>query len=340
MVNSGKSKNSTWSFLVVLVLLGVLAATYFNYSRLQAYFARKDIQEEVSSEIIANKNAPANSFHESTEDALKQEVETEKCYPDSADCEFSIVFLETDNFGRAKAAGENKVVIFDPRSPRLDFKVNLGLNHLLYETDANGNLLQDYTAKSFRELVTEENAFLDNQKPLAAINADYIDTQNNPQGLNISKGEDYSGEFRDRRSSFSISKKRVPSIGIVEIADPDGLNYISVGGNGRFYNNGQFKDICSDLGEYACLESTERSMAAITNQGYVILLTNREGDLLPAQFEDVLTGISKGYGLGDIQEAVLFDGGKSPSMYFDGEFVNEGPGPIGSVLLIYKKKSS
>ncbi|MHC5829263.1 MAG: hypothetical protein ACYT04_78455, partial [Nostoc sp.] len=122
-----------------------------------------------------------------------------------------------------------------------------------------------------------------------------------------------------------------------------------VGGNGRFYRQGKFKDICQDLGEFACKNATNRSLAAITNQGYVILLVNdlkansdielsqANQELLPDMFDNVLEGIARNNCLGKIQEGILFDGGMSPGLYYNQKTYVENLGPIGSVFLIYKK---
>lgn len=188
--------------------------------------------------------------------------------------------------------------------------------------------------------------------PIAAINADYIDTVNKPQGLNISRGVEYSGDFKNKRSSFGISagnaSQRRATIQAGRRKE-DTLNYNLVGGNGRFYKNGIFKDICDDLGEFACKQATNRSMAAVTNSGYVILLVNdtkadseisisdNNRELLPDIFDDVLEGIARNNCLGKIQDAMLFDGGMSPGLYYDKKIYVQNPGAIGSVFLIYKK---
>jgi hypothetical protein len=90
-------------------------------------------------------------------------------------------------------------------------------------------------------------------------------------------------------------------------------------------------------------------MVAITSKGYVILLVNdikansniqvaaNNKELLPNQFDDVLTGIGKNNCLGTIQEGMLFDGGMSPGLFYQNKFYVENFGPIGSVFLIYKR---
>jgi hypothetical protein len=114
-----------------------------------------------------------------------------------------------------------------------------------------------------------------------------------------------------------------------------------VGGNGRFYKNGVFKNICTQLGESACASETSRSMVAISSKGYVILLVNNsylEQALYPDMFDDVLEGIAKNNCLGKIQEGMLFDGGLSTALYFDNKIYVENMNPMGSVFLIYKTK--
>lgn len=268
---------------------------------------------------------------------------------------FSIDFFKTNNRGEKFAKGINHVIIFNPRSAALDFKVNVGLSHKIYAQNTRGIVRKEYIPKQFNELINDENSKLNGQRPIAAINADYIDTEHKPQGLNISRGVDYSGVFKNKRSSFGISggkpQQRRATIQVGR-RNANILNYNLVGGNGRFYSQGKFKDICSDLGEFACKQATNRSMAAITNKGYVILLVNDfkanssiefsaiNQELLPHQFDDVLKGIARNNCLGTIQEGILFDGGMSPGLYYDNKIYVQNPGPIGSVFLIYKKSQN
>ncbi|QIR36546.1 hypothetical protein HCG51_07125 [Tolypothrix sp. PCC 7910] len=265
---------------------------------------------------------------------------------------FSIEFFKADNLGKKFDRGINHVIVFNPRSEKLDFKVNVGLAHKLYAKNSQGKLRKEYVPKIFREIIADENSKLNGQNPIAAINADYIDTDNKPQGLNISRGFDYSGDFKNKRSSFGVSggnpKNRKATIQAGRRKE-EILNYNLVGGNGRFYRGGQFKDICNDLGEFACLQATNRSLAAITDKGYVILLVNdakansniefsqNNQELLPDKFDDVLEGIAKNNCLGKIQEGILFDGGMSPGLFYNNKIYVENAGPIGSVFLIYKK---
>ncbi|MBD2531245.1 phosphodiester glycosidase family protein [Nostoc flagelliforme FACHB-838] len=265
---------------------------------------------------------------------------------------FSIDFFKTNNQGKKNQRGINNVIIFNPKSAELDFKVNVGLSHKLYAKDARGKLRKEYVTKQFRELITDENAKLNGQLPIAAINADYIGTDDKPQGLNVSRGVEYSGAFKNKRSSFGISggtpNQRQATIQTGR-RKSNILNYNLVGGNGRFYRQGKFKDICQDLGKFACKTARNRSLAAITNQGYVILLVNDlkansdidlsqvNQELLPDMFDNLLEGIAGNNCLGRIQEGILFDGGMSPGLYYNQKTYVENFGPIGSVFLIYKK---
>lgn len=266
---------------------------------------------------------------------------------------FSIEFLKTNNQGKRYAQGINHVIIFNPKSPALDFKVNVGLAHKIYSKNSRGNFRKKYVAKYFSQLISEPNSRLNGQAPIAAINADYINTVNKPQGLNISRGVEYAGAFKNRRSSFGISggnpRQRRATIAIGR-RRANYLNYNIVGGNGRFYRRGKFKDICKALGELACKGVRNRSMVAVTSKGYVILLVNDlkansriqfsdiNKELLPSQFDDVLAGIARNNCLGKIQEGMLFDGGMSPGLYYNNKVYVENFGPIGSVFLIYHQK--
>jgi Phosphodiester glycosidase len=254
----------------------------------------------------------------------------------------NIIFTTTSNEGNIDPNGANYVIIFDPKSKDLDFKVSLALAHNIYAKDAKGKFRKYYIPKQFHEIIADDNAKLNGKTPIAAINGDYIDPENKPQGLNISRGIEYSGAFKNKRSSFGISggkyQTRKATIDVGRRKDKI-LNYNLVGGNGRFYKNGTFKNICQALGEYACQQETSRSMVAITDKGNVILLVNnsrQEQVLYPDQFDDVLNGIAKNYCLGKIQEGMLFDGGYSTGLYYNKKIYVENSNPIGSVFLIYK----
>jgi hypothetical protein len=264
--------------------------------------------------------------------------------PQTQECPIlkSIAFAKTNNKGDVEEGGGNHVIIFDPKSQDLDFKVNLGIAHELYAKDAKEKLRQKYIPKQFNELISDENSTLNGKRPIAAINGDYIDVKNKPQGLNISRGVEYSGAFKGKRSSFGISggkpEERRATIQIGKRKE-ELLNYNVIGGNGRFYQNGKFKDICPDLGDYVCSQ-TSRSLVAITSKGYVIFLVNNanlQKALYPSMFDDVLKGIANNYCLGNIQEGMLFDGGFSTGLYFDNKIYVENTHPVGSVFLIYKK---
>jgi hypothetical protein len=254
----------------------------------------------------------------------------------------SIRFIRTDNKGHENEQGINYVLIFDPKSKDLDFKVNLGVSHKLYDKDDNEKILQKYVPKLFGELVYNSNSNLDGKRPIAAINGDFVDTNNKPQGLNISRGIEYSGAFKNKRSSFGISggkpEERIATIQVGRRKE-EILNYNVVGGNGRFYQNGKFKDICTDLGD-ACGQNPSRSIVAITAKGYVVFLVNSAGlkkALYPSMLNRVLRGIAARNCLGMVREGMLLSGGFYTGFYYDNKIYVANPHPIGSVFLIYKK---
>ncbi len=284
---------------------------------------------------------------------LPEETNTKSVACSGNKSQLSIEFFKTNNRGDRDNRGINHIILVNPKSPKLDFKVNVGLTHQLYAKDKRGKFRREYTAKMFHELVTNNGANLNGRKPIAAINADYIDTEDKPQGLNVSRGVQYAGIFKSRRSSFAISggkpQQRRATIQ-VGARKNSVLNYNAVGGNGRFYRQGKFKNICQNLGRFACKQSTNRSMVAITSKGYVIFLVNDtkansdinisqlNQELLPENFDNLLTGIARQNCLGTIQEGMLFDGGLSPGLYYKNRFYVENLGPIGSVFLIYQTK--
>ncbi|MEP0751861.1 phosphodiester glycosidase family protein [Trichocoleus sp. Lan] len=305
--------------------LSILLVTFIIVSAIHIYSKNGSTIPQVQVQKIINRENTANNL----------------CDCQSQECQFSIEFIRTDHQGNTKAKGANYVLIFDPKSPKLDFKVSLALAHEIYAKDARGRFRKEYVPKQFHEIIADDNAKLNGRKPIAAINGDYIDPENKPQGLNISRGVEYSGLFKDKRSSFGISGGTEERKATIQIGkrNKQNLNYNLVGGNGRFYKDGIFKDICNDLGEYACQHETSRSMAAITSKGYVILLVNNvetDGPLYPDKFDDVLKGIAKNHCLGNIQEAMLFDGGFSTAFYYNDKIYVENSNPIGSVFLIYK----
>jgi Phosphodiester glycosidase len=299
-----------------------------------------------------NANQTSPDINQSPPQKLEKVVSQPKRDCPGENENFSLEFFQTNNTGEKDERGINHVIIFNPKSDKLDFKVNVGLAHKLYDKDSQGKIKREYVPKTFREIIGDDNAKLNGKLPIVGINADYIDTNNKPQGLNISRGVAYSGDFQNKRSSFGISggnsTRRRATIATGRRKE-DILNYNLVGGNGRFYKNGDFKDICQDLGEFACKQATNRSMVAVTNRGYVIFLVNdakansdisisdNNQELLPNTFDQVLTAIGKNNCLGSIQEAMLFDGGMSPGLYYDNKIYLENPGSIGSVFLIYKK---
>ena len=325
---------------LILIAGGVFFFRSYRQSNDNLPLAEKPSIITQEEENISEKNIPDKIVKKSSVNCLGK------------DNNFSIEFFKTNNLGEKFDRGINHVIIFNPKSEELDFKVNVGLDHKIYAKNENGKLRKEYVPKLFREIIGDENALLNGKKPIAAINADYIDVDDKPQGLNISRGIEYSGDFRNKRSSFGVSggepSQRQATIGVGR-RNSDILNYNIVGGNGRFYRNGEFKDICEALGEFACKKAINRSMAATTNKGYVILLVNDNRansdiqttevnrELLPDMFDDVLEGIARNNCLGKVQEGILFDGGESPGLFYDNKTYVENFGAIGSVFLIYKK---
>ncbi len=258
------------------------------------------------------------------------------------DQDFDITFIRTNNQGVEEENGANHIIIFNPRSRNLDFQVHLPLDHELYAKDANGNVRKEYVKKTFSEFVSDDKIKLKQRLPIAAISGDLSGNYNQPEGLNISRGVDYSGDAKNKRSSFAISEakpeERQATIQIGKRKD-NNYNYNIVGGNGRFYQEGKFKDICEALGEFACQKELSRSMAAITQKGHVILLVNDAElgqELMPGMFDEVLEGISANHCLGNIEEGMLFAGGTAVGLYFDGEVHVEKADPVGSVFSIYE----
>ncbi len=330
---------------ILLIILGVFFFRSYNQSD-------EDSLKITQKPSIITQKENISADKSSEKNILKKVLEKSSSNCLGKDRNFSIEFVKTNNLGEKFDRGINHVIIFNPKSEKLDFKVNVGLANPIYGKKNSGKLLKEYTPKLFGEIIRDENALLNGKKPIAAINADYIDTDDKPQGLNISRGVEYSGDFKNKRSSFGVSggkpSQRQATIGLGR-RKRNILNYNIVGGNGRFYRRGEFKDICEALGEFACKGATNRSMAAVTDKGYVILLVNDNRansdieitqdnrELLPDMFDDVLEGIARNNCLGKIQEGILFDGGESPGFFYENKTYVENFGAIGSVFLIYRK---
>ena len=292
-------------------------------------------------------NSSVNSFQSSNQNtSLTSQPNSQSQTPTEDNSKDFIRFGRFNMDGKLDVNGANYVIVFNSQSDKLDFQVIPGLSHSIEEKLADGTPKKEYKGTSFFNIIRSKNAELNSQKPFAAINADYIDEQGNPQGLNINRGVSYSGAFAQTRSSFAISggqpKNRIASIARGSRLN-ENLQFTTAGGNGRFYTNGIFTDICKVLGEFACNQSTERSMAAITSNGWVIFLVHNSSQLAneaikpltPDLFDDLLGSISNYYNLGSIQDAMLFDGGNSPAMLWNKEIVHSNFGQIGSVFAIY-----
>jgi len=83
------------------------------------------------------------------ENSIKQTIKT--CSEQRT--KFSINFLKTNNHGDKDERGINHVIIFNPKSEALDFKVNVGLSHKLYAKDNRGKLVNNMCLNSFMNLL-------------------------------------------------------------------------------------------------------------------------------------------------------------------------------------------
>ena len=224
--------------IIILVLIGFFWLSYDTTSN-KISTERKDWFKNTKNLLLPKPTA----------------VQKNECLDWSTNCATKIRFLQINKQGVVDGSGTNYAIIFDPKSPGLEFKVNLALNNDIYQLDSNGKPVTDFTNRLFEELIMDKNSLLNGKKPFAAINSDYIDTLNNPQGLDISRGVNYSGIFAKTRSSFAISGgEKTKRIATIQIGPrvKENENFNAVGGNGRFYTDGVFKDICSDIGQKAC----------------------------------------------------------------------------------------
>jgi uncharacterized protein YigE (DUF2233 family) len=324
--------SSVSKIISVIVILGIiLIGIYFLFEK----SSNPNQNNELSNiqNFIGQQLQPKKGQILSPCTNLEKSYLDQKCATKMAFASFGTGFnnnLELDK------NGNNYILVFDPKSEKLDFKVNVGIDGDLNQK----NEIKKYIPKTFEELIKEQNSLLNGRVPIFAINSDYIDTDNKPQGLNVSRGVSYSGNFAKKRSSFAISKDGIANIQIGERKDPS-FQYNTVGGNGRFLENGVFVDICDKLGQIACFQETSRSMVAITDQGWVIMLVHRptsNQQLLPVNFENFLTEVANFFKVGKVVDGMLFDGGASPALMYDGIIYQQGFKPIGSVFMIYIKE--
>jgi len=251
-------------------------------------------------------------------------------------------FIRVNNMGEEVVNGSNYVMIIDPTSKKIDFKVGIGLSNNIYDKDSNGGYIKNYQGKRFDELVSDDNARLNGQLPFAAFNADFIQGDNKtPFGLDVSRGVEYSGPNKDSQYSLGIGSDGELTIQI-GLRNKTSLNYNIIGGYGRFYGDNIFIDICGSLGWHACSLSVKRSLAVTTSGGYLIALVNNDSSpftgLQISDFKHLFSKISSDNNLGYVKDGLAFDGGNSPAFRYNynNEFINGNH--IGSALLIYIKK--
>ena len=181
-------------------LLLIVAGVFFFRSYSQSSDNSLELTQKPS--IVAPDDIQKNI---NEENISENKVENTKLNKSLVNCpgkdrNFSIEFFKANNLGDKSDKGINHVIIFNPKSTELDFKVNVALAHKIYAKNESGKLRKEYVPKLFGEIISDDNALLNGKKPIAAINADYIDTEDKPQGLNISRGVEYSGDFKNRRS--------------------------------------------------------------------------------------------------------------------------------------------
>jgi len=247
-----------------------------------------------------------------------------------------IEFIKVDDQGKTSSNSNNDVMIIDPKSKNLDFKVAVGLSNKIYAEDINSDFIKNYLGKKFNELVTDDNAKLNGQLPFAAFNADFIQADDKtPFGLDVSRRVEYSGPNKNLQYSLGISINGDLTME-KGLRGTDAANYNIVGGYGRFYDNNNFIDLCNALGFSSCHLSKKRSLAATTSNGYLIILVNNDS-LDTGNFKDIFKQIASDNGLGYIMDGLAFDGGNSPAFRYNykNEIVNGNN--IGSALLIYLK---
>jgi len=243
-----------------------------------------------------------------------------------------ILYKRFKNDGTPDDNGEDHIMIIKPDADNLDFKVTVGLDNKLEDVNPV------WKGKKFSEITSDQNSILDGNKPFAAINADYIHTDNKPLAFNVSRGKDFSGTEKDKRSGLAISKDgKAKTVSNKKILDDS--TFHAAGGNGRVYTDGVFNEgACGDIGFNGC--NNKKSLFVITDKGYLILLTNNNFTTIRADENGIgkfMDNITSSYNLGSPRNGVFFDQGSSPGMMWDGKVLVENTNPIGSAILIYKK---
>ncbi len=230
---------------------------------------------------------------------------------------------------------------------RACFKSYVGLADGITIGDKNskGELKKNFKAQSFSKILSDSavqsvknNRKLNGYEPIAAINADLVDDNGAPMGINFSLGNDYSG-WRDWWTGMGISKKNEVTFTGNKNTLEEKYKQTVVGGGPKIIVTGDFTEkSCEELlgkngkdGLACTFVKNSRTVVGITDKNYMIVVVS--GDLDFEDIFDVLHTYKNVYG--SVQEANMFDGGGSPSMLFENSLKREGGNDLSSLLLMY-----
>lgn len=239
------------------------------------------------------------------------------------------------------------IIIVNPKRESISLTAIPGLSHELYLKKGD-TYLKDYKGKRFNELVDDARKVNPKKVLIATVNASFIDKEGRPLGFVISNSIDYSYDEVWLKKQYSLAISKEGKSDIIKGRDEEpNLYHNVVSGFGRFVHEGKYIDLCngtdedkekdqSALGNYSCNQALARSAVGITESGLLIfLVSNQEASLHIIDVYNNLQEVANQEGT-QINKALLFDGGISPSLYVAGyDDLPVGTGEIGSVLGVY-----
>lgn len=251
---------------------------------------------------------------------------------------------------------------------RACFKHYIGLKNgvVMGDTDINGNLIEDYKERSFKDTLNSTdtgvmtNRRLNGFEPVAGFNGDLFDEGSGLHGIGYSLGIDYSGSANwsvmtmTKDNDVEIIKRNSMEESIAEMKNriPNAYKYNVVAGLIEIIKNFDFKNTrpeCKEaLGsgtwwmfglDSPCVWShDQRMLVGITSENYMIAIATTDGPY--DELETMLNTFQDNYG--QINRAIMLDSGGSPAMMFsDGDQVNtrndikRSDDPLMSILFVY-----
>lgn len=229
-----------------------------------------------------------------------------------------------------KSIGDNNFLIINLNSNNVCFKNYVALDNGVH------------VSKQFHTIVSQDpNRLYNGQEPIGAINGDFVD-ENAPMGINYSFGINYSGWRTSGYCAMGISKARNVMFSPVDgDFTADYKNNVVIGGGPRIFADGASKNLScfKSIGAVNCeYAHNQRTIVGVTDQNYMIALVTKHGaGIISDNFDNEINMLNSFRGnYGPLKDANMFDGGASPSMYFDGGIKQAGTNDLASVLMMYQ----